>query len=88
MVTIDLSKFYVTPRSARFNSGLSIKEWADALGCTTKTVENYEFGKTQIPTERLATMAELSHIPVDLIISAVTNGHFDKPQRRKRPANV
>ena len=53
--------------AVRVNTGMTQKEWADMLGVTFYTVNNWEKGKTHPDALQLRKMSECSGIPMDLI---------------------
>lgn len=53
--------------AVRANTGMTQKEWANELGVTYYTVNNWETGKTCPNSIQLRKMSELSGIPMDFI---------------------
>jgi transcriptional regulator with XRE-family HTH domain len=53
--------------AVRVNTGMTQKEWADALTVDLSTVTNWEKGKSEPTWSKLRRMSELSGIPIDFI---------------------
>lgn len=53
--------------AVRVNTGMTQKEWADALTVDLSTVTNWEKGKSEPTWSKLRKMSELSGIPIDFI---------------------
>lgn len=53
--------------AVRVNTGMTQKEWADALSVDLSTVTNWEKGKSEPTWSKLRKMSELSGIPIDFI---------------------
>lgn len=62
---MEIFKVYLP--AVRVNTGMSQKEWANALGVSPDTVVNWEMGKTSPNVIKLRRMSELSGIPMDFI---------------------
>lgn len=65
-------RYYASIKTYRVNSGLSVEEFAKALGVTPTTVYNWESGATIPSTERLINIAELGHLPLDFLFNYLT----------------
>lgn len=59
----------VSLRACRYNTGMSQKEFAAAIGVTFNTVSNWERGKTEPTVSQLRKIAETSGIPFEYIIT-------------------
>ena len=62
---IDIPKIRLA--SVRTNAQKTQKEWAELLGVSQYTVNNWEIGKTYPNAIQLRKMSELSGIPMDFI---------------------
>lgn len=54
-------------KAVRANADKSQDEWAELLGVTRATVNNWESGKTQPKIEQVRMMSEIANIPIDCI---------------------
>lgn len=57
----------ITLAAARVNAGKTQREWAEMLGVTIYTVNNWENGKTSPNAKQLRKISEYSGIPMDFI---------------------
>lgn len=62
-----MSDIKIKPAAVRVNAGMTMKEWAEALGVDISTVNNWEQGRSEPKLSIVRTMSELSGIPLDFI---------------------
>ena len=60
----------ISLKAVRTNTGMTQKEWAEKLGVTDVTVNNWENGKTEPTLSQLRKMSDLSGIPMDFIFAS------------------
>lgn len=66
---MDMSRFRISLRACRANTGLKLDEFAEKVGVTGQTIQNWENGVKQIPTDKLIDIAQLAHVPIDMVIN-------------------
>lgn len=59
--------YTVSLRAARVNSGLRQSDSAAYVGVSTKTICNWESGRSFPPADALINLCELYKVPIDLI---------------------
>lgn len=59
--------------SARVNAGYTIKEIAEEIKKTTKTISNWEKGRTAIPTEMFFILCDKYNINSDNVKVPIVN---------------
>lgn len=64
---MNLSDIKIYLPAVRVNTGMTQREWADAIGVSFYTVNNWESGKTSPNINQVRKMSELSGIPIDCI---------------------
>jgi len=62
-----MAKFTITLKAARVNAKKKLKEAAEHLGISARTLQNYESGKTIPDYDVVLKMSEYYEIPVDRI---------------------
>ena len=55
-------------RQARLEAGISQKELAEILNCSTKRISTYEYGERPIPLAELELLAHHLHLPLEYFI--------------------
>ncbi len=55
-------------RQARLDSGVSQKELAEVLGCSTRRLAAYEYGERPIPLAELELLAQHLHLPLEYFL--------------------
>ena len=60
----------ISLKAVRTNAEMTQKEWAEKLGVTDVTVNNWENGKTEPTLSQLRKMSGLSGIPMDFIFAS------------------
>ena len=60
----------ISLKAVRTNAKMTQKEWAEKLGVTSVTVNNWENGKTEPTLSQLRKMSNLSGIPMDFIFTS------------------
>lgn len=58
----------VTLKACRVNTGMSQKEFADAIGVHLNTVNKWELGRTEPTLSQLRKISEISTIPMGSIV--------------------
>lgn len=66
-------------RELREDSDLTQKRVADVLGCSQRTISNYECGNIDIPTAALIRLAEFFHTSTDYLLG-LTNRREPYPK--------
>ena len=61
------AQFTVSLTAVRANAGMTIEEFAKAVGVDKNTIFNWEHGKGEPTANALRKMSELSGIPMDYI---------------------
>jgi len=75
-------EYQISLAAARTNAELSQEQAAQEIGIATKTIGNYEKGKTPIPWITLKKLAHLYQVPEDMIrIPIVDDGKFDEDEK-------
>lgn len=60
--------YKITLAAARVNAGLTIREAAERLHISTRTLSSWENGKTAPNTDKLAQMLQIYAVPLELLI--------------------
>lgn len=64
---VDYSKVRISLAAARTNADKNQKEWAELIGVSQSTINNWETGKSHPDAIQLRRISELSKIPMDFI---------------------
>ncbi len=67
MTAMESVQFRITLEAARVNAKLLQKEAAKRLGVSTKTLQNYENGRTRPNWDTLEKMSDIYNIPIGML---------------------
>lgn len=59
--------FKISLAACRVNAGRTQREWANDLGVSLNTINNWEAGKTKPNAYQLIKISDLSKVPMDFI---------------------
>lgn len=71
-------------KSLREQAGMTQKETAELLGCTTSHYQKIEYGKVNISVTSLATAAEHFHVSADYLLGRTDQREQGKAIRKVR----
>lgn len=72
-----MSDMQVTIKACRVNTGMSQREFADAIGVHLNTVNNWETGKREPTLSQLRKISEISTIPMGSIVVSSNPSKMD-----------
>lgn len=68
----------ISLKAARVNAGYTLVDLAEKMNTTSKTVSNWENGKTAIPMHKFTEFCSICDIPQDnVIVPSVNDGIYE-----------
>lgn len=79
---------YPNIEAERARHGYSQKTFAEVLGVSTKTYQNWQGARTEIPCSQIVAMARLFEVPADYLLGINTNQSVIKDATKCRLSNM